>query len=322
MFARVREWLRDVYVGEIRQSLELTPDHVAVIQDGNRRYARERGLDPSDGHAHGAETTEDMLHWCSDFDITEVTLYTFSTENFARPDEELVDLFDLIEGRLYSFADADLVHENGVSIHGLGEIQRLPDRVADAVTYAEDQTQQYETLKLNIALAYGGRNELLRTAQQLTQAVADGELEPDAITAKMIGNRLYQQPVQDVDLVIRTGGDERTSNFLPWHANGNEAAVYFCTPYWPEFSKVEFARAIRTYEAREQSWQETQLYRALSLVRAVRDTEHRRRAQLIQRLRDRLSQETAVRFVNSISADTDITRGETEAEHPQSVPND
>ncbi|WP_434522746.1 polyprenyl diphosphate synthase [Halorubrum sp. AS12] len=322
MFERAKQWLRDVYVGEIKQSLDLTPDHVAVIQDGNRRYARENGLDPSDGHARGAETTEDMLHWCSEFDISEVTLYTFSTENFARPDEELIDLFDLIEDRLYSFADADLVHDNGVSIHGLGEIQRLPDRVVDAVAYAEERTQQYETLKLNIALAYGGRNELLRTAQRLTREVADGELEPDAITAETIGERLYRQPVQDVDLVIRTGGDERTSNFLPWHASGNEAAVYFCTPYWPEFSKVEFARAIRTYEAREQSWQETQLRRALSLVRAVRQTEYQRRTQLIQRLRDQLSRETATRFVNTVRTDTDTTTEDTEAQQAQSVPND
>jgi tritrans,polycis-undecaprenyl-diphosphate synthase [geranylgeranyl-diphosphate specific] len=322
MFERVREWLRDVYVGELRQSLELTPDHVAVIQDGNRRYARERGLDPSDGHAHGAETTEDMLHWCSDFDITEVTLYTFSTENFSRPDEELIDLFDLIEDRLYSFADADLVHQNEVSIHGLGEIQRLPDRVADAVAYAEAQTQQYETLKLNIALAYGGRNELLRTAQRLTHEVADGELEPDAITAETIGDRLYRQPVQDVDLVIRTGGDERTSNFLPWHASGNEAAVYFCTPYWPEFSKVEFARAIRTYEAREHSWQETQFRRALSLVRAVTQSEYRRQTQLVQRLQDQLSRETATRFMNSVSGGTDTATDDTEVQQGSSVPND
>lgn len=322
MFERARQWLRDVYVGEIRQSLDLTPDHIAVIQDGNRRYARERGLDPSDGHVHGAETTEDMLHWCDEFEITEVTLYTFSTENFSRPEEELIDLFDLIEDRLYSFADADLVHDNGVSIHGLGDIQRLPDHVRDAVTYAEQRTQQYESLKLNIALAYGGRNELLRTAQRLSQEVVDGELAPNAITAELIGERLYSQPVQDVDLVIRTGGDERTSNFLPWHASGNEAAVYFCTPYWPEFSKVEFARAIRTYEAREQSWQETQLRRALSLVRAVTHTEHHRRTQLIQRLRDQLTQEAAAQFVNTVRTETETTTTDTDAQQPHSVSND
>jgi len=322
MFERARKWLRSIYIGEIKQSLALTPDHVAVIQDGNRRYAREQGLAPSDGHAHGAETTEDMLHWCSEFDITEVTLYTFSTENFARPDEELTDLFDLIEDRLYSFADDDLVHDNEVSIHGLGEIQRLPDRVIDAVAYAEERTQQYDTLKLNIALAYGGRNELLRTAQQLTGKVADGDLEPEEITAEMIGQRLYRQPVQDVDLVIRTGGDERTSNFLPWHASGNEAAVYFCTPYWPEFSKVEFARAIRTYEAREQSWQETQLRRALSLVHIVSQTEVRRRTHLIQRLRDQLSAKTAARFVDLVHTDTRNPTEDTETHQDRSVPND
>jgi tritrans,polycis-undecaprenyl-diphosphate synthase [geranylgeranyl-diphosphate specific] len=322
MFERLKQCVRDIYVGEITRSLDLIPDHVAVIQDGNRRYARERGLDPSDGHVHGAETTEDMLHWCDEFDITEVTLYTFSTENFARPARELTELFDLIEDRLYSFADADLVHDNEVAIHGLGEISHLPDRVGEAVEYAEQRTQQYDTLKLNIALAYGGRNELLRTAQQLTQQVADGELEPDAITADLIGEQLYREPVQDVDLVIRTGGDERTSNFLPWHANGNEAAVYFCTPYWPEFNKVEFARAIRTYEAREESWQETNLRRALSLARAVKQTEFQQHPQLIHRLRDQLTQETAAQFVSTVDTEADTTTAEADVQRGQSVPND
>lgn len=322
MFKRLKQWLCDRYVDKIQRSVDLTPDHVAVIQDGNRRYARERGLDPSEGHVHGATTTEDMLHWCDEFGITEVTLYTFSTENFARPTEELTELFDLIENRLHSFADADLVHDNEVAIRGLGEISRLPDRVNEAVAYAEQRTQQYDTLKLNVALAYGGRNELLRTAQQLTQQVADGELEPDAITVDLIGEQLYSESVQDVDLVIRTGGDERTSNFLPWHANGNEAAVYFCTPYWPEFNKVEFARAIRTYEAREQSLQETRLRRALSLAHAVKQAEYQQRPHLIYRLRNQLTQETAAQFVSTVDTDPDATPSATEVQQGQSVPND
>lgn len=290
MFTRITHRLREVYVRHVVQSIETTPDHVAVIQDGNRRYARERGLDPSDGHVHGAETTEELLHWCEEFGISEVTLYTFSTENFSRPDDELESLFELLREKLYSFADADLIHDNEVRIHGIGELQRLPDEVYDAITYAEERTAQYNSLKLNIALAYGGRNELRRTAQQLTQQVANGDLAPEDITVDTVESELYREPIREVDLVIRTGGNERTSNFLPWQANGNEAAVYFCTPYWPAFSRLDFVRALRTYEAREKSWQQTRTQRAIALANVLATQEYHEYEAFTSRIRDRLTE--------------------------------
>jgi len=266
------------------------PTHVAIIQDGNRRYARKQGADAPDGHRAGAETSEQVLDWCDDVDIKELTLYTFSTENFDRPAEENEPLFDMIASKLRELADSDRLHDREVCIRAIGEIDRLPERVQEAIAYAEAETADYDSFRLNIALAYGGRNELLRAAREVTAAVDAGDLTPDEIDVETVERRLYRQPVRDVDLIIRTGGDERTSNFLPWHANGNEAAVYFCAPYWPEFSKVDFLRGIRTYESREQSWQRTKVDRAVTLVRALGSLELDEAKRVAGRLRDQLPQ--------------------------------
>ncbi|WP_423999636.1 polyprenyl diphosphate synthase [Haloarcula salina] len=265
-----------------------TPDHVAVIQDGNRRYARKRGTETQEGHREGAETTEALLNWCDELDIREVTLYAFSTENFNRDPEEREHIFDLVEQKLRTFADADRVHEAGVCIRAIGETEMLPDRVRDAIDYAEGRTAQYDHLNLNVALAYGGRAELLGAAREVAASVDAGDLDPADVTVESVEERLYEGPTRDVDLIVRTGGDERTSNFLPWHANGNEAATFFCTPYWPEFRKVDFLRAIRTYENREQSWRTTRAKRSLALVRAIEQSEVPTAKRILGRFRDAL----------------------------------
>ncbi|RBI61697.1 di-trans,poly-cis-decaprenylcistransferase [halophilic archaeon] len=269
MLARVRNRFETAYERHLQRSISGAPTHVAVIQDGNRRYASQQGEDAPDGHRAGAQTTERVLDWCEELGIEELTLYTFSTENFERPEHERQALFDLLEEKLREFADADRVHDGEVCIRTIGEVDQLPRRVRDAVEYAERRTHDYDRFVLNIALAYGGRNELLGAARDVSRAVADGDLDPGEISVETIEQRLYDCPVRDVDLIIRTGGDERTSNFLPWHANGNEAAAFFCTPYWPEFSKIDFLRAVRTYESREESFRQAKVQRALALVRAV-----------------------------------------------------
>ncbi|WP_436345807.1 polyprenyl diphosphate synthase [Natronorubrum sp. FCH18a] len=288
----MKRWLRQrvdsVYEEVLSREISGAPTHVAVIQDGNRRYARRKGDDATDGHREGAKTTERVLEWCQDVGVEELTLYAFSTENFDRPDEENQALFDLLCEKLREFADADRVHENEVRIRVIGEVDRLPERVRDAVDYAERQTRGYDRFVLNIALAYGGRSQLLEAVQGVASDVEAGTLEPDAIDVETIEDRLYDQPVRDVDLIIRTGGDERTSNFLPWHANGNEAAVFFCTPYWPEFSKADFLRGIRTYEHREESWRRTRARRALALLGAVSDPELVEAQSIVERFRDSL----------------------------------
>ena len=269
MWSPLRSLATDAYERLLRWELSGTPDHVAVIMDGNRRYARKQGEEATEGHREGAETTEEILNWCRQLGIDELTLYTFSTENFNRSEHEREALFDLLVSKLTEFADSERVHDAGVRIRAIGEVDRLPERVREAVDYAERRTRGYDEFYLNIALAYGGRAELLGAARDIASDVAAGDLDPETVTTETIEDRLYEGPTRDVDLIIRTGGDERTSNFLPWHANGNEAAVYFCAPYWPEFRKIDFLRAIRTYESREESWRRTKARRALALVRAL-----------------------------------------------------
>ncbi|QUO48760.1 polyprenyl diphosphate synthase [Halorubrum ruber] len=288
MLNRLRGLVGRAYRRHLRREIDDVPDHVAVIQDGNRRYAREQGDDAPEGHRAGADTTERVLDWCADLGVSELTLYAFSTENFERPDEELEPLFDLLERKLREFADADRVHEQGVRVRAIGDVPRLPPRVRDAVEYAERRTAGNDRFTLNVALAYGGRTELLDAARAIARDVDAGEMAPDDVDVETVEERLYDRPIRDVDLIVRTGGDERTSNFLPWHANGNEAAVYFCAPYWPEFSEADFLRAIRTYESREESWQRARAERAAALVRALAEVEFAEARAAAARLRERV----------------------------------
>jgi tritrans,polycis-undecaprenyl-diphosphate synthase [geranylgeranyl-diphosphate specific] len=281
-----RRLARRAYERLLEREISGAPTHVAVIQDGNRRYARERGAEKTEGHRAGADTTEQVLQWCADLDVQELTLYAFSTENFERPPDEREALFDLISEKLRSFADHEEVHEREVRIRAIGETERLPERVREAVAYAESRTAHYDRLFLNVALAYGGRAELLGVARDVAREAASGDLDPADVTVDEIEERITARPTRAVDLIIRTGGDERTSNFLPWHANGNEAAVYFCTPYWPEFSRVDFLRAIRTYESRRESWRRTRVERAAALLRALGDVELEEARNVVGRFRE------------------------------------
>ncbi|WP_339102326.1 polyprenyl diphosphate synthase [Haloterrigena salinisoli] len=288
----MKRWLRErvdaAYEGLLSREISGAPTHVAVIQDGNRRYARSNGDDAPEGHRKGAKTTERVLEWCQDIGVEELTLYTFSTENFNRPDEQNEALFDLICEKLHEFAEADRVHENEVCIRAIGETELLPDRVQNAIEYAERRTSDYDRFVLNIALAYGGRSRLLEATRGVAEDVEAGELDPEEIDIEDIERRLYDRPLRDVDLIIRPAGEERTSNFLPWHANGNEAAVFFCTPYWPEFSKTDFLRGIRTYEHRAESWRRNRARRALALLGAVSDAELAEAKSIVERFRDSL----------------------------------
>jgi len=284
VIAPLQHHVRQLYARLLEREVSQSPAHVAVIQDGNRRYARERGKDKSEGHRAGAETAKQVLEWCDDLGVEELTLYAFSTENFDRPQAEREALFDLIADRLYELADEEAVHDREVRVRAIGQLHRLPERVQDAITYAHDRTEGYERLQLNVALAYGGRAQLRDVAQEMVEEVIEGDRAPEEIDVEVIESRLMSGPTQPVDLIIRTGGEERTSNFLPWHASGNEAAVYFCAPYWPEFSRAHLLRAIRTYESREQSWRRTRVARMKALAGAIADTKPAVAARLHRRI--------------------------------------
>lgn len=270
---RVRRGYEWLYERLLEREITRTPNHVAVIQDGNRRYARKHGDDADEGHRQGAKTTEQLLTWCYELGIDELTLYAFSTENFDRPPEEREALFDLLEEKLNKYAEADEIHEHEVRIRAIGDVSQMPSRAENAIKHAEQATADYTNFTLNVALAYGGRRELLSAVRAIAADVHRGTLEPEQIDVTTVEDRLYGQDNQlrDVDLVVRTGGDERTSNFLPWHGSGSEAAVFFCAPYWPEFDRSDFLRGIRTYQHREKSWRRTRARRALALVRSFED---------------------------------------------------
>jgi tritrans,polycis-undecaprenyl-diphosphate synthase [geranylgeranyl-diphosphate specific] len=224
-------------------------EHIAIIQDGNRRYARNKGLPQQLGHSLGAKTTEKVLDWCLELGLKHITLYAFSTENFNRSREERLYLFDLIKSKFDDLYKSKKVYENKIRIRAIGRTDLLPRDLQEAIARAEEATRGFDRLFLNVALAYGGQGELVDAARALARQVKEGRIKAEKVNESLISKYLYPQdglPVPKVDLIIRTGGDCRTSNFLPWQANGNECAAYFCAPYWPEFRKLDFMRAIRT----------------------------------------------------------------------------
>ncbi|OPY26622.1 MAG: Tritrans,polycis-undecaprenyl-diphosphate synthase (GGDP specific) [Methanocella sp. PtaU1.Bin125] len=245
------------------------PQHIAIIMDGNRRFARRIGESVEKGHTYGADSTERVINWCEDIGVKQLTLYSFSTENFKRPEREKKAIFDLVKAKLRESRERPRTHTSRLRITCVGDIAMLPEDVRNEVRQTDDATSGYDNYYLNIAIAYGGRKEIVDGAIKIAEKVQSGELSPAEITESTLDRYLYfnKNPKSDVDLIIRTGGDERTSNFLPWEASGNECAIYICAPFWPEFRKVDFLRAIRAYQLRER---EHRVKYALSLIKIKR----------------------------------------------------
>ena len=228
-------------------------EHVAIIQDGNRRYARRTGIASYAGHELGAGTTERVSSWCLDMGIKHLTVYAFSTENFDRDEEEKRYLFGLIRQKLLDLCVSERIHNNEVRVRAIGRTDLLPGCLREAINKVEEVTKSYDRMYFNVALAYGGQCELVDATKALAEKIREGKVKAAEVDENLISQYLYPQgdvSVPKVDLIIRTGGEARTSNFLPWQANGNECAAYFCAPYWPEFRKIDFLRAIRTAQAR------------------------------------------------------------------------
>ncbi len=244
------------------------PSHVAIIMDGNRRFAMKHGLAQYYGHFRGADTTENVLDWSFDLGIKQLTVYAFSTENFERSDEEKKQLFELIGIKFDKICSDERTHRRRMRVRILGNIDNLPLSLQSSAKRAEEITKNYDGVYLNVALAYGGRQELVDAARKMAWKLRKGELSLKDINEDTISNNLYPAngSLPYVDLIIRTGGDERISNFLPWQANGNECAAYFCAPFWPEFRRIDFLRAIRTYQTREHERQKNTVMRIVKLL--------------------------------------------------------
>ena len=225
---------------------EHVPAHVAIIMDGNGRWARKRGLPRSSGHAAGTEALRDIIRASDDWGIKALSIYAFSTENWARSKEEVNALMGLL--LKYFKSEIDELDEKKVCIRILGDVDGLPDAQREAVINAMERTKDNTGLKLNIALNYGGHAELTRAAKLIAQDVADGKLTVDQITDQTIEDHLYTAGIPNVDLLIRTSGEMRTSNFLPWQLA--YAEMIFDPVYWPDFDRAHYLNDLRIYASR------------------------------------------------------------------------
>ena len=223
------------------------PRHVAIIMDGNGRWAQSRGLPRSAGHASGTEALRDIIRASDDWGIEALSLYAFSTENWARSKEEVSALMALL--LKYFASEIDELDEKNVRITILGDIDGLPDPQREAVTNAMERTRDNTGLKLNIALNYGGRAELTRAARLLAEKVKAGELEPEAIDEQIFAQQLYTADCPDVDLLIRTSGEQRLSNFLPWQTA--YAEFVFDSIHWPDFDRARYMKCLQIYADRD-----------------------------------------------------------------------
>jgi len=237
-----RDLTREVMSGPI-------PKHIAMIMDGNRRYAAEfLDGDGNEGHRKGEEKIEEMLEWCLDLNIRYVTVYALSAENFKRDKDEIDFIMKLSETALHRMADNKKVHERKVRIRVFGDHSALPESVREAIQYAEDKTSSYLDFNFNVALAYGSRQEILSAVKDIAKKVADNELDVEDISEETFSQHLYTSDIPDPDLVLRTSGEIRISNFLLWQLAYSE--LYFTDVYWPGFRYIDFLRAIRTYQQR------------------------------------------------------------------------
>jgi tritrans,polycis-undecaprenyl-diphosphate synthase [geranylgeranyl-diphosphate specific] len=228
------------------------PRHLAIIMDGNRRYAESHGLEREQGHLRGKDKLEELLDWCLEVGLRTLTVYALSTENFHRERAEVEELMRLFEENFRRIGDDPRVHQHQIRVRALGNRALLPPPVVRAIEYAEMRTQGYDQYRYNIALAYGGREDILQAIRTIATEVKEGKLKPEEIDDRVVSSRLYTQDLPDPDLIFRTSGEERISNFLLWQSA--YAELYFCDVLWPGLRKLDFLRAIHAYQLRRRRY--------------------------------------------------------------------
>lgn len=220
--------------------------HIAVIMDGNRRWAKSRHLPSAIGHSKGVVSLKATMRACDDFGIKYLTVYAFSTENWNRSPDEVNFLMGLLANTIKN--ELQEMNENGVKIRFIGNIKELTRELQQIVKEAEDTTKNNTGVNLQIAFNYGSRMELTNVCKQIAQEVKDGLLNPEDITEETINSRLYTYDIPDPDLLIRTGGEKRISNYLLWQSAYSE--IYVTDIFWPEFDKQALAEAVKDYANR------------------------------------------------------------------------
>ncbi|MBD2293516.1 isoprenyl transferase [Anabaena sphaerica FACHB-251] len=226
---------------------ELLPQHVAVIMDGNGRWAKRQGLPRIMGHQRGVDALKDLLRCCKDWGIKALTVYAFSTENWKRPQKEVDFVMSLIQGFLRQELREML--EKNVQIQFVGNLQALPTAVQEEISRSMAATKNNRSIKFTVATNYGGRQEILQACRVIAQKVQEGILRPDEISEELFENHLYTAGTADPDLLIRTSGEMRLSNFLLWQMAYGE--IYITDTLWPDFDRREFYRALCAYQQRE-----------------------------------------------------------------------
>ncbi|KNE83780.1 MULTISPECIES: isoprenyl transferase [Streptomyces] len=249
----MRELVYGLYARRVERRLDTTqgPKHIGVILDGNRRWARASGGTAEQGHRAGAGKIREMLGWCTETDVEVVTLWLLSTDNFDRPEKELVPLLGIIED-----AVRDLAADGRWRVHHVGTMDLLPHRTQTVIKEAEEATAHIEGILVNVAVGYGGRQEITDAVRSLLTTEAERGTSLPELAEKLdiehISQHLYTRGQPDPDLVIRTSGEQRLSGFMLWQSAHSE--YYFCEVFWPAFRKVDFLRALRDYAARHRRY--------------------------------------------------------------------
>lgn len=219
------------------------PKHIAIILDGNRRYAIKSGLKPWEGHKSGFKKIEDILDWSKELDIKELTLYCFSTENFNRDKMEVKYLFDLFRNRINDLMNDARIHENKVRIRIIGRIDLFPKDMQEKMQEIMEKTSGYDKFKLNLCMAYGGRQEIVDAVRKIVAS----NIKPESIDEELLSKNMYLESCPD--LLIRPGGEKRLSNFLTWESIYSE--LFFLDKLWPEMTKEDLADIIKEFKKRE-----------------------------------------------------------------------
>ena len=228
------------------------PQHIAMIMDGNGRWATERGLDRTFGHKAGLDTVKKITAECARLGVKYLTLYTFSTENWNRPAYEIEALMGLV----LSFIEMELFTDNNIKFQLIGDKERLPQSVQEKIRYMEDLTKDNDGMTMVVAMSYSSKLELTRATRLIAEEVKKGTIKPEEITEQTISDHLWTSFMPDPELLIRTGGELRISNYLLWQCAYSE--FYFCDTYWPDFDEEELYKAIVNYQNRQRRFGKTE----------------------------------------------------------------
>lgn len=223
------------------------PNHIGLVLDGNRRFAKRLMLKPWKGHEWGAQKVEKLVEWCEELNIKELTLYVFSLKNFNRPKKEFIYLMDLFTDFFSKPELIERIHKNKIRINFIGRLNLLPENLQKLMKNLADSTSNYKGYTMNFAMAYDGRAEVIDATKKIAEQVKEGKLNLDQITEEVFSKNVYLE--SKPDLIIRTSGEKRTSGFLLWQ--GDYAEWYFLDKFWPEFEKEDLIKAINDFKNRE-----------------------------------------------------------------------